>query len=137
MAKCRVRTRGPGGCADFLSLERRVLFSAAAGPAVQAIDYVEAEPNNTVASATPIVVSAKLATASCAVSSSADVDFYAVALAQRSGVFFDVDARAAGGGSALDSALAVFRAADGALLGSNDDAYDFDAITLTDDTHTP
>jgi hypothetical protein len=101
-----------------------------------AADVAESEPNNTSGQATPITVDSVTNTITASISPIGDLDYFSFTLAQRSGVFFDIDSREIGLSATLNSELTVF-AADGVTqVGSNADGDDFETFPLNDTSGT-
>jgi hypothetical protein len=69
------------------------------------------------------------------IGSSTDVDYFRFTLAQRAGVFIDLDAETIG--STLDSVVGVFAASSGALVAENDQGWDFTDFPVLDASATP
>src|SRR5687768_10232687 len=106
--------------ATLEQLERRALLSGAMN---------EAEPNDAIATANSVPISATPTVVNGTIAGTSDVDYFSFTLAERRGVFLDVDSSETGLSSDLDSELELLTGA-GAQIALNDDGRDFDTITL-------
>ncbi|PHS11692.1 MAG: hypothetical protein COA78_09260 [Blastopirellula sp.] len=99
-----------------------------------ALEYGELGPNDSLAQAMAIEVSAERTTIHGNIDAAGDLDFFEFTLADDAGVFFDIDARETGL-SNLDSIIRVYNSS-GTQIDFNNNGYDFDGFKLNNTSST-
>lgn len=111
------------------------MFAVGPPPPIPAVVF-ESEANNTTATAdlVSIPVSPILQTSHDywqtvrgSISSTSDIDYFKFTLGANAGVFLDIDSRETGLSTTLNSVVEVYNSSL-ALIGSNDDGYDFEGF---------
>ena len=112
--------------------------AAASGSATQSAAtpgaVAESEGNDSLATADVIALDPGGTAVVGTLADADDLDYFRISLAERSGLFVDIDARETGP-SLLDSTVAVYDAG-GEQLGYNDDGYDFEGFGLSETSRT-